>query len=118
MKNKKLMIVFILIVTFLLLMVNYTKAANEVENLPTIITGNNVQNNATANNQQDNNKTNNEELNNNSLNILGNTNADEKNDTLPQTGIQEDTTLFIFIAICIASAIYAYFKIRKYNNVH
>lgn len=117
MKNKKLMIVFILIVTFLLLMANYTKAANEVENLPTIITGNEVQNDATSNNQQ-NNKTNNEELNNNSLNILGNTNADEKNDTLPQTGIQEDTTLFIFIAICIASAIYAYFKIRKYNNIH
>jgi len=117
MKNKKLMIVFILVVAFLLLMVTYTKATNDVAPLPTIVTGNNEANNPS--NNETNNTATNAELNNNTLNISGNTgNNAVKNDTLPQTGVQEDTTLFIFIGICIISAIYAYFKIRKYNSVH
>lgn len=105
MKNKKLIVVFILIVLFLLVLINYTKASNAVEQLPTIV--NNQNNNIQNNNIQ--NPVNNANANNTNI---GN------NDTLPQTGVQGDTTLFIFIGICIISAIYAYFKIRKYNNVH
>ncbi len=117
MKNKKLMIVFILVVAFLLLMATYTRATNDVPPLPTIVTGNNEAN--IPNNNETNNTATNAELNNNTLNISGNTdNNTVKNDTLPQTGVQEDTTLFIFISICIVSAIYAYFKIKKYNNIH
>lgn len=118
-KNNKLMIVFILVVAFLLLMVTCTKATNDVAPLPTIVTGNNETNNQTANNETSNNVEMNTELNNNTLNISENTdNNTVKNDTLPQTGVQEDTTLFIFIGICIISAIYAYFKIKKYNSIH
>lgn len=107
MKNKKLIVVFILIVAFLLVMVNYTKASDATDELPTIITNsnnNNVQNSANNANV-------------NKTNITPNTNSGN-NGTLPQTGVQGDTTLFIFIGICIVSAIYAYVKIRKYNNVN
>lgn len=111
MKNKKLIVVFILIVAFLLIMVTSTKASDDIGELPTIIT-NQDGNNAQAPLNDVNNEVGN-------TNIAENTNKNTaNNNTLPQTGVQEDTTLFIFIGICIASASYAYFRIRKYNNIH
>ena len=44
-----------------------------------------------------------------------NTNVAENK--LPQTGVAEDTTLFVFIGICLVSAIYAYTKIKNYKNI-
>ena len=44
-----------------------------------------------------------------------NTNVAENK--LPQTGVTEDTTLFVFIGICLVSAIYAYTKIKNYKNI-
>ena len=45
MKNKKLIIVFMLVITFLALMVNFTKATDDVgQQLPTIESGNNPSN--------------------------------------------------------------------------
>ena len=38
---------------------------------------------------------------------------DEK---LPQTGLTEDITIMFFIVLCVASAVFAYVKIRKYNE--
>ncbi len=112
MKNKKLIVVFILIVTFLLAMVTCVSASDGVENLPIIDTNPN----GTTANQPTNNElvTNNQE---NNAPVL-NTNGVGNNETLPQTGVAGDTTLFVFIGICIASSIYAYVKIRKYNNIH
>lgn len=120
-KNRKLLIVFILILTFLLAMVTYTKATDNVDELP-IIDINTQNSENTANNEQENEVTNNiDNTNTNNenrdTNINSNTNA-ENNNVLPQTGVQGDTMLLIFIIICIVSAIYAYFKIRKYNNVN
>lgn len=123
MKNKKLLIVFILILAFLLVMVTYTKATDNVDELPTIVidpdneTSNNSSNNEQANNEANNNiaNINTNESNNSNTNSNKNT---ENNEVLPQTGVQGDTALLIFISICIVSAIYAYFKIRKYKNVN
>lgn len=117
-KNKKLLIIFILILAFLLIMVTYTKATDNVDELPTIIIDPNSENTQNpTNNEQSNNETNNnlENLNTNiNTNQTANTNTGSGN-VLPQTGVQGDAMLFIFISVCIVSAIYAYFKIRKYN---
>lgn len=112
MKNKKIMVVFILIVAFLLVMVTGVKANDDVGQLPTISTGNNPStNDQVANNNQANNQ--------NTAPIINNTNnTNNSNDTLPQTGVAGDTVLFIFITVCIASAGYAYFRIKKYNDLH
>ena len=125
MKNKKLMVLFILVVAFLLVMVTYASANDDVGELPTIVVDqNNVDTQNSANNEQNSNTANNNVANiNNNANTSENTIANisanvANNEVLPQTGVQGDTTLFIFIGICIVSAIYAYFKIRKYNNVH
>lgn len=114
MKSKKIMIVFILVIALLLLTATCTKASDDISELPTIVT--NSENEQGSNNEQnneanvDNNAVNNE---------LATVNNETSNDeTLPQTGVQENATLFIFIAICIASAVYAYFRIKKYNDVH
>ena len=127
MKNKKLLIVFILILAFLLVMVTYTKATDNVDELPIIDINTENQENST-NNDQSNNETNNNAENTNTntnTNINTNTNTNtntnsntDNNNVLPQTGVQGDTALIIFIIICIISAIYAYFKIRKYKNVN
>lgn len=115
MKNKKLMIVFILIVAFLLVMATYTKASDETGGLQLVTGGNNQ--NSLQNEQGNNNEEGNNEIKGNNIaNISGNTNT-ANNTTLPQTGIASDTTLFIFIGVCIASAVYAYIKIKNYNNV-
>lgn len=113
MKNKKLIIVFMLVITLLLGMVSFTKAAdndNEVGQLPTIDDSNNPsnQNNPTTNTPAP---------------ITGNnvepvTNNGTSGNTLPETGVAGDTALFVFIGVCVVSAVYAYFRIRKYNNIH
>lgn len=108
MKSKKTMIVFILMVAFLLVMVTCVKANDDVGQLPTISTGNNPSTNDQANNNQVNNE--------NVAPVTNNTN--NTNETLPQTGVAGDTVLFVFITVCIASAGYAYFRIKKYNDIH
>lgn len=109
MKSKKIMVVFILMVAFLLVMVTFTKANDDVGQLPTIVTNNNPSTNTDVN--QDNNQT----MPITSNNTTNNTNT---NETLPQTGVAGDTVLFVFITVCIASAGYAYFRIKKYNDIH
>lgn len=37
-------------------------------------------------------------------------------DKLPQTGVTEDITVMFFIVVCIVSSIYAYKKIKDYND--
>ena len=113
MKSKKLMVVFILMVAFLLAMVTCTKA-NDVGQLPTIDTGNNPSSSlpVLTNNSEENNTEN--------TPVIANTNNtnNANNETLPQTGVAGDAVLFVFITVCIASAAYAYFRIKKYNELH
>lgn len=109
MKNKKLIIVFMLVVTFLALMVTFTKATDDVGQLPTIAQGNNPSNQPTNTNTP-------APITNN--NVTPVTNNGTSGNTLPQTGVAGDTALFVFIGACAVSAIYAYFRIRKYNNIH
>lgn len=110
MKSKKLMVVFILMVAFLLLMATFVKADDGVLQIITNNEQGSTQN-PTGNNNESNNETN------NVANVSDNTSAGN-NTTLPQTGVASDTTLFIFIGVCIVSAVYAYIKIKNYNNVH
>lgn len=118
MKNKKLLIVFILILTFLLANVTYVMATDNVDQLPTIVIDQDANNEETNNEQA-----NNEENNNEELNIIANEEDNEEenvanDEKLPQTGVQGDALLVIFITVCIISAVYAYFRIRKYNDIH
>lgn len=100
MMNKKVVLIFIALVIFLLMIIPSVKAADN-NPLEVIDPSGNVQRNNTV--------TNNNIVNNN----VGNT-AENK---LPQTGVAEDTTLFIFIGICLVSAVYAYMKIRNYRSI-
>ena len=45
-----------------------------------------------------------------------NDNVVNNTEKLPQTGLTEDITIMFFIVLCVASAVFAYVKIRKYNE--
>ncbi len=120
MKNKKIMIVFIMIIAVLMLFTLSVSSVKAFDDADFIIDENtekeknnetnNVGNNEISNNEETNNQANT----NNENNSLKDTSAENK---LPQTGVAESTTLFVFITVCIASAIYAYIKIRKYKSI-
>ena len=113
MKNKKIMLVFILIIAYLFIMIVGVKATNP---LP-IIDSNNEQNQGV-------NDTNTEPTNTQPTptqptpSQTGNSNGNSaQTNSLPDTGVAEDTALFVFITVCVASSIYAFVKIRNYKNV-
>lgn len=121
MKNKKCILVFTLIITFLLVLITNVQATNDN---PLNIMNINTSNNTTADTNNTNNTTNTNVTTNNTENtapILTTNNVENNsntaNTTLPQTGIAEDTALFVFIAVCIVSAIYAFIKVRNYKNI-
>ena len=114
MKNQKIILVFALVAVFLLIMANLVQATNNIlqVNPPPEYNGQQSGNNAAGNNAVGNNTpVNNAQAN----NTLPTNNS--ANNTLPQTGVTEDTTLFVFITICVASAIYAFIKIKNYKNI-
>ena len=105
MKNKKIMLVFIAMIILVMAIMPIVKASEE--NPFNILNEDDTNNNQNATNSEKptvNNETNTE-----------NTNVAENK--LPQTGVAEDTTLFVFIGICLVSAVYAYTKIRNYKNI-
>ena len=112
MKNKKIMLVFIAMIILVMAIMPIVKAS---ENNPF-----NILNEDDTNNTQ--NATNDEKPAANSekptINDEPNTeNTNVAENKLPQTGVTEDTTLFVFIGICLVSAVYAYTKIRNYKNI-
>lgn len=112
MKNKKIMLVFIAMIIFVMVIMPIVKAS---DNNPF-----NILNEDDTNNTQ--NATNDEKPAANSekptINDEPNTeNTNVAENKLPQTGVAEDTTLFVFIGICLVSAIYAYTKIKNYKNI-
>ena len=112
MKNKKIMLVFIAMIIFVMAIMPIVKASdNNPFNILNEDDTNNTQNatndeNPAANNEK---PTLNDEPNTENTNVAEN--------KLPQTGVAEDTTLFVFIGICLVSAIYAYTKIKNYKNI-
>jgi LPXTG-motif cell wall-anchored protein len=112
MKNKKIMLVFIAMIIFVMAIMPIVKASdNNPFNILNEDDTNNTQNatndeNPAANNEK---PTINDEPNTENTNVAEN--------KLPQTGVAEDTTLFVFIGICLVSAIYAYTKIKNYKNI-
>ena len=112
MKNKKIMLVFIAMIIFVMAIMTIVKASdNNPFNILNEDDTNNTQNatndeKPAANNEK---PTINDEPNTENTNVAEN--------KLPQTGVAEDTTLFVFIGICLVSAIYAYTKIKNYKNI-
>lgn len=112
MKNKKIMLVFIAMIIFVMAVMPIVKASdNNPFNILNEDDTNNTQNatndeKPAANNEK---PTINDEPNTENTNVAEN--------KLPQTGVAEDTTLFVFIGICLVSAIYAYTKIKNYKNI-
>ena len=112
MKNKKIMLVFIAMIIFVIAIMPIVKASdNNPFNILNEDDTNNTQNatndeKPAANNEK---PTINDEPNTENTNVAEN--------KLPQTGVAEDTTLFVFIGICLVSAIYAYTKIKNYKNI-
>jgi len=83
--------------------------------IPTGVNRNNTVNNTTKNNTT-NNTTRNNTVNNTSKNNTTKNNANNSNkNELPDTGL--DTPSIAIVAICVISAIYAYKKVRDYNNI-
>ena len=118
MKNRKLIVLFSIIMIALLIFIPYVQA----NDIPIISIGNETEPNTenTQNTENSENTGNNEEANVPNINTSAGTNTNNDNiagNNLPQTGVAEDTTLFIFIAVCVMSAIYAFVKIRKYKNL-
>lgn len=103
MKNKKIILTIIAMIILVMAIVPCVKASDDG-------TLNIIENNETNNPNTENNVANNTEN-------TENTNNGAAENKLPQTGVAEDTTLFVFIVICTVSAIYAYIKIRNYRNV-
>ena len=115
MKNQKIILIFTLIVAFLLIMVTFVQATNDI---PLEINPPNIQTNNPTNNEVNNNNTNAPIIGNTTNNnTVNNTTNNTATNTLPQTGVAEDTALFVFIAVCVISAIYAFVRIRNYKNI-
>lgn len=111
MKNKKMILVVTLVIAILMLMVPYVKATDG--DLSIIRPGENSQT-----------PTNNDEAtvpiiggNNNTTTNVVNNQDNTSGNTLPKTGVAENTTLVVFIAICVVSAVYAFVRIRNYKNI-
>lgn len=111
MKNQKIILVFTLIIAFLLVMATFVKATNDT---PLQVAPPNIQTNNPTNNEVNNNNTNAPIIGNTTNN---NTTNNTATNTLPQTGVAEDTALFVFIAVCVISAVYAFVRIRNYKNI-
>ena len=116
MKNKKILIVFILIIACLFVMLPGSKATN-----PLNLTD--LNDNETAEEPDTNTQTtptptpSSTPTPSPSPAPTVNTESGAHNNSLPDTGVAEDTALFVFITICVASSVYAFVKIRKYKNV-
>ena len=111
--NSKVVLILMVALVFITLFSTIVNATDS--NGLNLITDPNATN---TNNITNNNQNSNQNSNLNS-NLNSNTNSNTSsynntNTTLPQTGI-EDFSLWMIIPVCLASAIFAYKKIRDYN---
>ena len=112
MKNKKIMLVFIAMIIFVMAIMPIVKAS---DNNPFNILNEDDTNNTQNATNDEKPAANSEKPTINDEPKTENTNVAENK--LPQTGVAEDTTLFVVIGICLVSAIYAYTKIKNYKNI-
>lgn len=83
---------------------------------PQVSNSNSNNSNNNSNNNNSNNNANNNSNSNNSSNNTARRYNTNNNTNLPQTGI-EDYNVGILLVICVASAIYAYKKVKYYKNI-
>lgn len=113
MKNRKIILVVIAMIILSMVIMPCVKASND--NLTIIENG---ADNSNTDNTNTNNAISNEPNTNTNTNTNNNTGiTDAAQNTLPQTGVAENTALFVFIAVCLVSAIYAYIKIKNYRGL-
>lgn len=138
MKNTKMCkVILIIIATLLLFSITFDSKAVDENDLPVLSQNNNTNglvNLQPANNTSNNNTTNNANRNTNTntntnTNRNTNTNINTSNKTntnspsnsninsIPYTGIEDHPGLFVVLAVCIASAIYAYRKTNSFNGI-
>lgn len=116
MKNVKIVKIVLCVITLVLLL----NIAIDVraEDAPLILTTNNATNNTT--NNATNNTANNAANTNIPVNTTNKTNTSSyvnNSNNLPKTGVEDYTTVFIILGVCIVSAIYAYKKANDYNGI-
>lgn len=116
-KMKKVMLIMVIMVLALFVLQSMVSAAPiNITDALNNTTGGNTSNGTTdlpiltTNNEVNNTSTNNTTRNTTTNNVINNT------EKLPQTGLTEDITIMFFIILCVASAVFAYVKIRKYND--
>lgn len=113
MKKQKIMLIFIAMVVLIMTVIPTVNASSL-----NIIEDPESSNNANINDANDNIANEPTTENNETANTNNEKNTtDTANNELPQTGVAESSTLFIFIAVCLASAVYAYTKIRNYRSL-
>ncbi len=121
-KLKNILVLFLCIVSIILISSKVLATepiitpitGDDYNNAQTITDYGNDSNNSNSNsnsNSSDNNLSNNTSNNTNSAKRYNNTNK-----TVPQTGVQ-DYNIGILLIIAVAAAIYAYKKVKDYNNI-
>lgn len=118
-ENLKKLLVIMLAVILLVLIQAPVQATSPILTNNSAGTGNGIQNIPTINqtNNTTNNVTNVPSINNGITNNTSNTNTSNYTNTssLPKAGV-DYSVLFVIVA-CVVSGIYAYIKIRDYNNI-
>ena len=117
-KLKNILVLFLCIVSIILISSKVLATepiitpitGDDYNNAQTITDEGNNSNNSNSN-SSDNNLSNNTSNNTNSAKRYNNTNK-----TVPQTGVQ-DYNIGILLIIAVAAAIYAYKKVKDYNNI-
>ena len=117
-KLKNILVLFLCIVSIILISSKVLATepiitpitGDDYNNAQTITDHGNDSNNSNSN-SSDNNLSNNTSNNTNSAKRYNNTNK-----TVPQTGVQ-DYNIGILLIIAVAAAIYAYKKVKDYNNI-
>lgn len=124
MKMKKIMLVMLILAVAIFALQTIVSATDTTIDIMNALSNSQTINNTTqntelpvlsSNNEAATNISTNTSTNNTTNNITVN-NSTNNTESLPQTGLTEDITIMFFIVLCVASAIFAYAKIRKYNE--
>lgn len=116
MSKRKELIICIMLVGMLILTLTTNVFATNVQSLSELSNNTNTNENENFQTITENTSNNNVNTNaniNTNTNVNTNTNTNNTTDSIPYTGV--DYSLLVIIAICGASAVYAYKKIRDYN---
>lgn len=111
---KKILVMLILITIVAVLATNVKATSNPIIVQPGGSTTTNTTANTTANTTT-NTTTTNTTTNTVRANVTTNTVSNYQNTNLPQTGDASDYVIFLFIAVCVVVAIFAYRKYKNYN---